>query len=132
VLLYAQAGSGRRANLFTDYTFGLWDRSPGDSGEAAQLVSFAKAYSGLDDGEITALDRWIRSHTTERFGPVRAVQPLQVFELAFEGLQRSSRHKSGIAVRFPRIARWRHDKPAHEADTLTSALALLDTQADSD
>ena len=122
VLLYAQAGSGRRANLFTDYTFGLWDRQPGAEGE---LVSFAKAYSGLNDGEITALDRWIRSHTTERFGPVRAVQPLQVFELAFEGLQRSSRHKSGIAVRFPRIARWRQDKPAHEADTLATALALL-------
>ena len=121
VLLYAQAGSGRRANLFTDYTFGLWD------GEG-QLVSFAKAYSGLDDGEITALDRWIRSHTSERFGPVRAVQPLQVFELAFEGLQRSSRHKSGIAVRFPRIARWRQDKPAAEADSLASALALLATQ----
>jgi DNA ligase 1 len=125
VLLYAQAGSGRRANLFTDYTFGLWDRQPGPDGE---LVTFAKAYSGLDDGEITALDRWIRSHTTERFGPVRAVQPLQVFELAFEGLQRSSRHKSGIAVRFPRIARWRQDKPAHEADTLATALALLEAQ----
>ena len=134
VLLYAQAGSGRRANLFTDYTFGLWDRSPEAGGETmegstaeppARLVSFAKAYSGLDDSEITALDRWIRSHTTERFGPVRAVEPLQVFELAFEGLQRSSRHKSGIAVRFPRIARWRRDKPAAEADTLTSALALL-------
>ena len=122
VLLYAQAGSGRRANLFTDYTFGLWDRQPGAEGE---LVSFAKAYSGLNDGEITALDRWIRSHTTERFGPVRAVQPLQVFELAFEGLQRSSRHKSGIAVRFPRIARWRQDKPAAEADTLATALSLL-------
>jgi DNA ligase-1 len=90
-----------------------------------RLVTFAKAYSGLDDGEITALDRWIRSHTTERFGPVRAVEPVQVFELAFEGLQRSSRHKSGIAVRFPRIARWRHDKPAAEANTLASALALL-------
>jgi DNA ligase-1 len=132
VLLYAQAGSGRRANLFTDYTFGLWDRSPqpggddtGATGEPPRLVTFAKAYSGLDDGEITSLDRWIRSHTTERFGPVRAVEPLQVFELAFEGLQRSSRHKSGIAVRFPRIARWRHDKPAVEADTLASALALL-------
>ncbi|MCS5693672.1 ATP-dependent DNA ligase [Cyanobium sp. FGCU-6] len=133
VLLYAQAGSGRRANLFTDYTFGLWDRSPhssgddgpGATGEPPRLVTFAKAYSGLDDGEITALDRWIRSHTSERFGPVRAVEPLQVFELAFEGLQRSSRHKSGIAVRFPRIARWRHDKPAAEADTLASALALL-------
>ncbi len=122
VLLYAQAGSGRRANLFTDYTFGLWDRQPGAEGE---LVSFAKAYSGLNDGEITALDRWIRSHTNERFGPVRAVQPLQVFELAFEGLQRSSRHKSGIAVRFPRIVRWRQDKPAAEADTLATALALL-------
>jgi DNA ligase-1 len=125
VLLYAQAGSGRRANLFTDYTFGLWDRSPRGAVEPAQLVSFAKAYSGLEDGEITALDRWIRSHTIERFGPVRAVEPLQVFELAFEGLQRSSRHKSGIAVRFPRIVRWRHDKPAPEADTLASALALL-------
>jgi DNA ligase-1 len=119
VLLYAQAGSGRRANLFTDYTFGLWN------GEG-ELVSFAKAYSGLNDGEITELDRWIRSHTTERFGPVRAVEPLQVFELAFEGLQRSPRHKSGIAVRFPRIARWRHDKPASEADTLASALGLLE------
>jgi DNA ligase-1 len=119
VLLYAQAGSGRRANLFTDYTFGLWD----DNGV---LVSFAKAYSGLDDGEITTLDRWIRAHTTERFGPVRAVEPLQVFELAFEGIQRSSRHKSGIAVRFPRISRWRQDKPPAEADTLASALALLD------
>ncbi|MFM2158739.1 MAG: Thermostable ligase, partial [Cyanobacteriota bacterium] len=138
VLLYAQAGSGRRANLFTDYTFGLWDRAPDHDGAAAgspsadgpppQLVTFAKAYSGLDDGEITALDRWIRSHTTERFGPVRAVQPVQVFELAFEGLQRSSRHKSGIAVRFPRIARWRRDKPAHEADTLVSALALLESR----
>ena len=119
VLIYAQAGSGRRANLFTDYTFGLWNAE-------GELVSFAKAYSGLNDGEITALDRWIRSHTTERFGPVRAVQPLQVFELAFEGLQRSSRHKSGIAVRFPRIRRWRQDKPAAEADTLVSALELLE------
>lgn len=126
VLLYAQAGSGRRANLFTDYTFGLWDRPPSEGGEPAQLVSFAKAYSGLNDGEISALDRWIRSHTTERFGPVRAVRQEQVFELAFEGLQRSSRHKSGIAVRFPRIVRWRRDKPAAEADTLASALALLD------
>ncbi len=119
VLLYAQAGSGRRANLFTDYTFGLWN-------EAGELVTFAKAYSGLDDSEILELDRWIRSHTSERFGPVRAVQPLQVFELAFEGLQRSGRHKSGIAVRFPRISRWRRDKPAAEADTLEAALTLLE------
>jgi DNA ligase-1 len=120
VLLYAQAGSGRRANLYTDYSFGLWN------GEG-MLVTFAKAYSGLDDGEIRELDRWIRAHTTERFGPVRAVQPLQVFELAFEGLQRSNRHKCGIAVRFPRISRWRRDKPAAEADSLASALALLET-----
>jgi len=119
VLLYAQAGSGRRANLYTDYSFGLWD----DSGT---LVTFAKAYSGLDDGEIRELDRWIRAHTTERFGPVRAVEPLQVFELAFEGLQRSNRHKCGIAVRFPRISRWRQDKPAAEADSLATALALLE------
>ena len=118
VLLYAQAGSGKRANLYTDYSFGLWN----DDGT---LVTFAKAYSGLDDGEITALDRWIRQHTSERFGPVRAVEPEQVFELAFEGLQRSPRHKSGLAVRFPRIRRWRHDKPASEADTLATALALL-------
>ena len=119
VLLYAQAGSGRRANLYTDYSFGLWN------GEGA-LVTFAKAYSGLDDGEIRELDRWIRAHTTERFGPVRAVEPLQVFELAFEGLQRSNRHKCGIAVRFPRISRWRRDKPATEADSLASALAVLE------
>jgi len=119
VLLYAQAGSGRRANLYTDYSFGLWDNS-------GTLVTFAKAYSGLDDGEIRELDRWIRAHTTERFGPVRAVEPLQVFELAFEGLQRSNRHKCGIAVRFPRISRWRQDKPAAEADSLATALALLE------
>jgi DNA ligase 1 len=121
VLLYAQAGSGRRANLFTDYTFGLWDTAMPEP----RLVSFAKAYSGLNDAEISDLDRWIRSHTTERFGPVRAVEPLQVFELAFEGLQASKRHKSGIAVRFPRIARWRHDKPAEQADSLDTALAML-------
>ncbi len=118
VLLYAQAGSGRRANLFTDYTFALWD------GEG-RLVTFAKAYSGLDDAEIGELDRWIRRHTTERFGPVRAVEPLQVFTLAFEGLQRSGRHRSGLAVRFPRILRWRRDRTPESADTLASALALL-------
>ena len=123
VLLYAQAGSGRRANLHTDYSFGLWDGDPATGGV---LVTFAKAYSGLDDREIRELDRWIRAHTTERFGPVRAVEPLQVFELAFEGLQRSRRHKCGIAVRFPRISRWRRDKPAAEADSLASALALLE------
>jgi DNA ligase-1 len=117
VLLYAQAGSGRRANLFTDYTFAVWD--------GGKLVPVAKAYSGLDHAEILELDRWIRAHTREKFGPVRAVEPAQVFELAFEGLQRSTRHKAGIAVRFPRIARWRRDKPASEADTLATLHALL-------
>jgi DNA ligase 1 len=117
VLVYAQAGSGRRANLFTDYTFAVWQ------GEA--LVPIAKAYSGLSDAEILALDRWIRRHTVERFGPVRQVVPEQVFELAFEGINRSSRHKSGIALRFPRIARWRTDKPAQEADRLADVHALL-------
>ncbi|MBN6152497.1 ATP-dependent DNA ligase [Xanthomonas sp. AmX2] len=116
VLLYAQAGHGRRSTLYTDYTFGLWD------GE--QLVPVAKAYSGLDDTEILALDRWIRAHTTERFGPVRAVTPYHVFELGFEAVNKSSRHKSGIAVRFPRILRWRHDKPYREADRLASLQAL--------
>jgi DNA ligase-1 len=120
VLLYAQAGSGRRANLHTDYTFGLWDTS-----DHPRLVTFTKAYSGLDDSEINELDRWIRRHTTERFGPVRAVEPLQVFSVGFEGIQRSSRHRSGLAVRFPRILRWRRDKPAAEADSLAGALQLL-------
>ena len=122
VLLYAQAGSGKRANLYTDYSFGLWN----DDGE---LVTFAKAYSGLDNSEIRDLDRWIRAHTTDRFGPVRAVEPLQVFELAFEGIQPSKRHKCGFAVRFPRISRWRSDKPASEADSLASARALMEQQA---
>lgn len=117
VLIYAQAGSGKRANLFTDYTFALWQ---GDD-----LVSFAKAYSGLDNAEIEELDRWIRRHTIEKFGPVRSVEPIQVFEIGFEGITQSNRHKSGISVRFPRILRWRKDKPAREADTLQTALQLL-------
>ena len=120
VLLYAQAGNGRRANLFTDYTFGLWN---GD--QPLQLVTFAKAYSGLNDQEINELDRWIRRNTLQRFGPVRSVKAQQVFEIGFEGIHLSSRHKSGIAVRFPRILRWRQDKPADEADTLHTAEALL-------
>ena len=122
VLLYAQAGSGRRANLYSDYTFGLWNKE-------GELVSFAKAYSGLVEQEIIELDRWIRRHTRERFGPVRAVEPLQVFELAFEGIGPSKRHKSGLAVRFPRISRWRRDKPAQEADTLRGALALVSPES---
>jgi DNA ligase-1 len=116
VLVYAQAGRGRRASLHTDYTFALWD---GDA-----LLPVAKAYSGLDDAEIARLDRWIRAHTLERFGPVRRVEPVHVFELGFEGVQRSSRHKSGVAVRFPRILRWRTDKPAAEADRLDALRAL--------
>jgi DNA ligase-1 len=118
VRIYAQPGHGRRALLHTDYTFALRE---GDA-----LVPFAKAYSGLTDAEIRSLDAWIRRHTVERFGPVRQVEPVQVFELAFEGIQRSPRHKSGVAVRFPRIARWRKDKPASEADTMDPLRALLD------
>jgi len=117
VLVYAQSGHGRRSSLYTDYTFALWD-------EHGALVPVAKAYSGLDDAEILSLDRWIRAHTLERYGPVRAVEPRQVFELGFEAVNRSTRHKSGIAVRFPRILRWRHDKPAAEADRLDALRAL--------
>ncbi|MDX2232100.1 MAG: ATP-dependent DNA ligase [Leptolyngbyaceae cyanobacterium bins.349] len=117
VLIYAQAGSGKRANLFTDYTFALW--------KGSELVPFAKAYSGLDNQEIDELDKWIRKHTTEKFGPVRSVEPMQVFEIGFEGISQSNRHKSGISVRFPRILRWRKDKPASEADTLEAAVQLL-------
>jgi DNA ligase-1 len=116
VLIYAQAGHGRRSTLYTDYTFGVWD---GDA-----LVPVAKAYSGLDDAEILTLDRWIRANTLERFGPVRAVKPQHVFELGFEAVNRSGRHKSGVAVRFPRILRWRDDKPASEADRLDTLKAL--------
>lgn len=117
VLIYAQAGHGRRANLYTDYTFALWNEG--------QLVPFAKAYSGLTDQAILELDRWIRSHTLERFGPVRSVQAERVFEIAFEGIGLSARHKSGIAVRFPRILRERTDKKAAEADTLERAKELI-------
>jgi DNA ligase 1 len=117
VLVYAQPGSGRRATVFTDYTFAVWD------GE--KLVPVAKAYSGLSDDEIDELDRWVRRHTTERFGPVSAVEPVHVFELGFEAIARSTRHKSGIAVRFPRILRWRRDKPAREADTLETLERII-------
>ena len=118
VLIYAQAGHGRRSNLYTDYTFALWR---GD-----ELVPVAKAYSGLDDTEIEELDRWIRRHTRERFGPVRSVEPVHVFELAFEGIHASTRHKSGVAVRFPRIARWRRDLRVADADRLEDLARLVD------
>ena len=117
VLIYAARGSGKRASLYTDYTFGVWD---GDT-----LVSFAKAYSGLSDAEIRKVDSWIRRNTLEKFGPVRTVTPELVFELAFEGIQISNRHKSGIAVRFPRILRWRHDKKKEDADRLENIRATL-------
>ena len=123
VLLYAQAGSGRRANLFTDYTFGLWNGS-----DPPELVTFAKAYSGLTDLEILELDRWIRRNTLQRFGPARSVRPEQVFELGFEGIHPSKRHKSGLAVRFPRILRWRRDKPFMEANRIDDARQLMGQQ----
>ena len=118
VMVYAQAGHGRRASLYTDYTFAVWD-------EGGELIPFAKAYSGLTDAEILAVDAIVRRTTAERFGPVRQLRPTQVFELGFEGIQRSSRHKSGIAVRFPRILRWRRDKQIEDADTLATLQALL-------
>lgn len=117
VLIYAQPGSGRRASLFTDYTFGVW--------RGGELVPVAKAYSGLSDDEIDELDRWIRRHTVERFGPVSAVEPVHVFELGFEAIARSSRHKSGLAVRFPRMLRWRRDKKPADADTLETLEKLV-------
>jgi DNA ligase-1 len=117
VLIYAQAGSGKRANLFTDYTFALRNGS--------ELVPFAKAYSGLSNKELADLDRWIRRHTTERFGPVRQVEATEVFEIAFEDIVPSSRHKSGVATRFPRILRRRPDKPPEEINTLSDARSLI-------
>ncbi|HJO36178.1 MAG TPA: cisplatin damage response ATP-dependent DNA ligase, partial [Gammaproteobacteria bacterium] len=120
VLTHAQPGAGRRSNLYTDYTFAVWD-------EQDRLVPIAKAYSGLTDMEIAELDAWIRQHTRERFGPVRAVEPQLVFELAFEGLAPSRRHKSGIAVRFPRILRWRRDLDAQDADRLADIRQLIGT-----
>lgn len=117
VLIYAQRGHGRRASLYTDYTFGIWKDD--------ELVPIAKAYSGLTDAEIREVDRFVRQNTVERFGPVRVVRPELVFELAFEGIQPSTRHKAGIAVRFPRMARWRKDKKPADADTLETIQALL-------
>lgn len=117
VLIYAMRGHGRRANLFSDYTFAVWD---GDA-----LVPFAKAYSGLTDKEMKEVDRFVKSHTIERFGPVRSVEPELVFEIGFEGIAPSSRHKSGIALRFPRMLRWRTDKPAAEANSMEDLKKFL-------
>ena len=123
VLVYAQRGHGRRASLYSDYTFAVWTSESGAIERA--LVPFTKAYSGLTDEEIRKVDAAIRRTTIEKFGPVRSVTPTMVFEIAFEGIQRSPRHKSGIAVRFPRMLRWRHDKPIEEADTLGTLQSLL-------
>lgn len=117
VLLYAQKGTGKRASLFSDFTFAVWDGS--------DLVPFAKAYSGLTDAEMRQVDVWVNRNTTEKFGPVRTVTPELVFEIGIEGIRSSKRHKSGIAVRFPRILRWRSDKTKHEADTIDRVRALL-------
>jgi DNA ligase-1 len=117
VLTYAMRGHGRRANLYTDYTFGLW--------QDGELVTFAKAYSGLTDAEFRQVDAWIKKNTLERFGPVRSVTPHHVFEIAFEGIAPSKRHKSGVATRFPRIIRWRKDKPIEEANSLDDLKALI-------
>ncbi len=119
VLTYAMRGHGRRSNLFTDYTFGLWDE------EKNELVTFAKAYSGLTDAEFRKVDSWIKKNTLERFGPVRSVTPHHVFEIAFEGIAESKRHKSGVATRFPRILRWRQDKKIEDANTIEDLKALI-------
>ncbi len=122
VLTYAMRGHGRRSNLFTDYTFALWTEN--EAGEK-ELVTFAKAYSGLTDAEFKQVDAWIKKNTLERFGPVRSVTPHHVFEIAFEGIAFSKRHKSGVATRFPRILRWRTDKTIHEANSLEDLKALI-------
>ncbi len=117
VMIYAQSGHGRRANLFTDFTFAVWSGN--------ELVPFTKAYSGLTDAEFREITAWVRKNTQQRFGPVRQVTPEHVFEIAFEGIQESPRHKSGIALRFPRMNRWRKDKPLNEANTLDDLKAML-------
>ena len=150
VLVYAQAGHGRRAGVYTDYSFAVWSRPPRDATEAQaavdalsarqpaaaapvagalQLLPFAKAYSGLSDAEFKAVDKVVRATTLEKFGPVRSLRPTLVFEIGFEGINRSPRHKSGIAVRFPRMLRTRFDKLLHQADDLGVLQALLDATA---
>ncbi len=117
VLIYAKGGSGRRAGLYTDYSFALW--------KGQELIKFASAYSGLTNIEIKELDKWIRQNTIEKFGPVRSLKPEMVFEISFEKIQISKRHKAGIAVRFPRITKWRKDKKINDADTLDNAYELM-------
>jgi DNA ligase-1 len=123
VLMYAQRGSGRRSSYYSDYTFGAWKELPDGS---LELVPVGKAYSGYTDAELIVLDRWIRNNTVERFGPVRAVRPALVLEVAFDAVQRSTRHRSGVAMRFPRIHRIRWDKPAEEAERLDTLVGLIE------
>ena len=117
VMIYAQAGHGRRATLYSDFTFALW--------QGEDLVPFTKAYSGLTDAELAEISKWVRKNTLQRFGPVRQVTPHHVFEIAFEGLHESPRHKSGVALRFPRMRRWRHDKVVRQANTLDDLKEML-------
>ena len=117
ILIYAKPGSGKRADLYTDYSFAIWDNN--------NLVKFASAYSGLNNKEIKELDKWIRKNTIERYGPVRSVKPELVFEISFDNIQISKRHKSGIALRFPRITKWRKDKTIKDADNLKNAIRLI-------
>jgi DNA ligase 1 len=124
VLMYAQRGSGKRSSFYSDYTFGVWRASSGGNG-APELVPVGKAYSGFTDAELKELDKWIRANTLERFGPVRSVTPGLVLEVAFDAVHRSARHKSGVAMRFPRIHRIRWDKPPSEADTLETVMGLV-------
>ena len=118
VMVYAQKGHGRRSNLYTDYTFAVRD---GD-----QLLTFTKAYSGLTDKELAEVDAFVKKNSLEKFGPVRTVKPELVFEIAFEGIAASARHKSGVALRFPRINRWRKDKTVAEIDTIQSLKKMLE------
>lgn len=122
VLMYAQRGNGKRSSYYSDYTFGAWQR--GQTGTPA-LVPVGKSYFGFTDAELIELDRWVRNHTTDRFGPVRQVEPKLVLEVAFDSVHRSSRHKSGVAMRFPRVHRIRWDKPAEEADRLETLVAMI-------
>ncbi|MEO1265782.1 MAG: ATP-dependent DNA ligase, partial [Pseudomonadota bacterium] len=124
VMMYAQRGSGKRSSFYSDYTFGTW-REDADGGES--LVPVGKAYSGFTDEELRKLDRWVRNNTIDRFGPVRSVTPGLVLEVAFDSVHQSTRHKSGVAMRFPRIHRIRWDKPAEEADRLETVLGMIET-----
>ena len=128
VMMYAQRGHGKRSSYYSDYTFGLWRPKQDGGGEGGdeELVPVGKAYSGFTDQELGLLDRWVRNHTVARFGPVREVEKTFVLEIAFDAAQLSTRHKSGVALRFPRVARLRQDKPAAEADQLETLMRLVE------